>query len=183
MPPPGEPTRVAPGPPEVTQGQAIGAADVFVPDEVVVLAAAGAPASVGGDVARDFNLEPLEQISVALTGDRMLRFRIPDGREVEAVVAALAADARLEGPQPNFVYRPQQGGGLQQAPPDLQYALAKVDIADAHTLANGAGVLIAVIDWASMRAIPILRARSRPSWTCRARRNRRLHRPIRTARR
>ncbi len=36
---------------------------------------------------------------------------------------------------------------------------------------------------ASMRAIPILRARSRPSWTCRARRSRRLHRPIRTARR
>lgn len=144
--PPGGATRIAPGPPEVAQGQAIGAADVVVPAEVVALAAAGAPVNVGGDVARDFGLELLQQTTVALTGDVLLRFRIPDSRDIQTVAAALAADARLEGPQPNFVYRPQQSSGPQRPPSDLQYALDKVDLADAHALAHGAGVLVAVID-------------------------------------
>lgn len=147
LPPPGGPARIAPGPPAVTPGSAIGATDVFVVDEVVALAAPGASATTGSDVARDFGLVLIDETAVALTGDRVLRFRIPDGRDVQTVVAALAADPRVEGPQQNFVYRAQQGSAAKPpSPPDLQYALAKVDLAEAHTLATGAGVIVAVID-------------------------------------
>ncbi len=144
--PPDGPTRIAPGPPAVTPSPAIGATDVFVADEIIALAVTGATATVGIDVARDFGLVLLDETDVALTGDRVLRFRIPDGRDVQAVVTALAADARIEGPQPNYVYRAQQGSSAKPPPPDLQYALAKVGLLDAHTLSTGAGVLVAVID-------------------------------------
>lgn len=144
--PPGGPTRIAPGPPVVAPGSTIAATDLFVADEIVALAAAGATAGTGSDVARDFGLILLGETAITLTGDRLLRFRIPDGRAVEVVVAALSADPRLDGPQANFVYRAQQGASNASAPPDLQYALAKVDLASAHAMATGVGVLVAVID-------------------------------------
>ncbi|NJM33374.1 MAG: S8 family serine peptidase [Rhodomicrobium sp.] len=75
-------------------------------------------------------------------------YRIPDGRAVQTVVAALQGDARIGRPQPNYYYG-VQAETVASAPglaPDLQYALAKLDIRAANRVATGRGVRVAVID-------------------------------------
>ena len=58
----------------------------------------------------------------------------------------LAADASIRSVQPNFRYVLQdQAAAVIEGDP-AQYALAKLRLPQAHTLARGAGVTIAVID-------------------------------------
>jgi hypothetical protein len=84
----------------------------------------------------------------------MLRWKIPDQRSVPAVIRSLEAERIVLAAQPNYVYQLQQ----QRAPNDEptaalvpdgdpgQYALAKLRLREAHELAKGEKVLIAVID-------------------------------------
>ncbi len=107
-----------------------------VRDEVLATLTA---ASTNGDddaIARDQGLVAVEQVQVSLLDLRVVRFRIPDGRSVIDVVAALAADARVISAQPNYYYRRDDGDA--ETPTDaLQYALAKVDLDTAHVKARG----------------------------------------------
>lgn len=145
MPPPSGPARIAPGPPPRPDPLTLTTADVLVPAEIVATLPSATPQSIEDDVARDFNLVLLQRTDIALTSERLIRYRIPDGRAVGAVIAALAADARLGAPQPNLVYR-NQGGRDAAVPADLQYATQKVELAAAHELARGKGAVVAVID-------------------------------------
>jgi subtilisin family serine protease len=81
---------------------------------------------------------------LALTGTTFFRWRIPDRRSVRAVIRALEADRLVASAQPNYLYRMQQSaaGGDGGA----QYALAKLHLLQAHTLATGKNVRVAVID-------------------------------------
>lgn len=115
----------------------------FVPDEVLAVIAVATPESVEMDAAARFNLVILERSTLPLLSQRVVRFRIPDGRLVNAVAAALANDATIGTAQPNFIYRPQQ---ISPSQPSLQYAVAKVDLAGARTMAVGRGAIVAVID-------------------------------------
>jgi hypothetical protein len=144
LPPPSGPPRIAPGPAPRPDALALSAADATVPAEVVATLPSSAPTSLEDDVARALNLQLVERLDVALTAERLVRFRIPDARTVDAVVTALGGDARLTGPQPSVVYRNQGGGGA--APADLQYAVAKVELPAAHLMARGDGAVVAVID-------------------------------------
>ena len=144
LPPPSGPARIAPGPAPRPDALAISAVDTTVTAEIVATLRAATPQAVEDDIARDFNLVLLERLEVILTEERLVRFRIPDARTVDAVVAALGGDARLAGPQPNFVYRNQGGGSA--TPVDLQYAARILELPAAHLIANGNGVLVAVID-------------------------------------
>ncbi len=119
------------------------ATDVTVRAEVVAVLPASAPTAIEEEVARTFNLVLIERISLTLTGERLIRFRIPDTRTVDEVVSALGSDGRLTGPQANVVYR-NQGSGAALG--NLQYSVAKVDLPEAHAFARGAGVVVAVID-------------------------------------
>ncbi len=145
LPPPSGPVRIAPAPPPSPFGRALTAADPFAPDEIVGTLNATSPTSIDDDVAAAFNLVLIERSVLELTGDRLVRYRIPDGRDVQDVVAALAIDARVASPQPNYVYV-RQGGGTSSFPADLQYAPLKIELAAAHEVARGAGVLVGVLD-------------------------------------
>jgi subtilisin family serine protease len=73
-------------------------------------------------------------------------FRITDRRSVATVSRELAADVNFHSVQPNFRYVLQdQGAALTEGDP-AQYANAKLRLPQAHGLANGANVIIAVID-------------------------------------
>lgn len=143
--PPSGPVRIAPAPPLRPPGQTVTAADVFVPDEIVGTVGGTTPTSIDDEVAAAFNLVLIERAVLALTGDRLVRYRIPDGRDVQDVVAALVIDARVAAPQPNYVYV-RQGGLASSVSKDLQYAPAKIELAAAHEVARGAGVLVGVLD-------------------------------------
>lgn len=121
----------------------------FVPDQVLVLVEPEAPESLEDEVAESFNLELVDRWSLEFLGTRLVLFRIPDGRAVEAVVALLQADARIGDPQPNYHYANQSGPSPSHehgAALELQYALAKLDIGRAHTITKGDDVMVAVID-------------------------------------
>ena len=129
---------------------------VFVPDEIVVTVAIAAPQTIEDGVAQRFNLQLLERTPLPLLGERVIRLRIPDSRQVPAVVASLAAETALGVRQPNYIYRQQQGAPTP-AFGDLQYALMKVGLsANVATAAGGKGAIISIIDTGVDRSHPDL---------------------------
>jgi subtilisin family serine protease len=97
-------------------------------------------------LARRHGLARLESQNFPLVGATIGLFRITDRRSVEAVRRELAADAGVRSVQPNFRYVLQdQQPALTEGDP-AQYAVAKLRLPQAHRLAHGANVTVAVID-------------------------------------
>ncbi len=97
-------------------------------------------------IARRHRLTRLETQDFTLTRRRIARLRINDGRPVATVIRSLQAEARILGAQPNYLFAVQQGAAATTAAGPAQYSLAKLRLTEAHALANGASVLVAVID-------------------------------------
>ena len=140
------------------------------PDEVVIELPNTIPAATIDSVQRRHRLTRLESQTVTLTGTTFYRWRIPDRRSVAVVVRALEADTRIASAQPNYRYTLQQDSAPKAEPaalsPDtpagpattlqsfeikakidpLQYAVLKMRLNEAHSLAKGDNVLVAVID-------------------------------------
>jgi subtilisin family serine protease len=160
--PPAGPVRVPPPPsilPPQRPAQGSGSPPVvvqqpeYVADEVLITVATAALPQIEADLAQSFNVVILERVPLPLIDARLVRMRIPDGRDVPAVVAAISADPRVGQAQPNFLYR-QNGDAAAKAGPvaaagsllGLQYALTKLGTVEAHRFARGQGSRIAVID-------------------------------------
>jgi subtilisin family serine protease len=154
-PPPAKPAaaarRAAPPPPARTP-----AAPDHVPDEVVFELKPDISEAELAGVLRRFALTPLARHDLALLGTSIQHARIPRGSQVPTVVRQLAADPRVASAQPNFVFDGQAETAPEAAPeapaaasPELaaaQYAPARMKIPEAHRLADGKDVLVAVID-------------------------------------
>jgi Subtilase family len=98
------------------------------------------------ELARRHGLVRLESQKFPLLNATIGLFRIADGRSMQVVSRELAADAGFRLVQRNFRYVLQeQKTPLSEGDP-AQYALAKLRLPQAHTLAHGANVTIAVID-------------------------------------
>ena len=117
------------------------------PGEVVVQLAAGSPQTREDELARDYNLAFVVSETNTLVDRRIVRYQFGGQRTAATVAAALAADPRVSGAQPNWRYRVIQGAPNQaSASASLQYASVKLGLADAHVIARGRGVKVAVID-------------------------------------
>jgi hypothetical protein len=116
----------------------------LVPDEVLIAVddAAG-PAQVEA-LQRRLRLARLEQQTFALTGTTIYRWRIPDRRSVAAVVRAAERETAVAAAQPNYLFTLQDEARPAGEP--AQYALAKLNLPQAHALAKGDDVRVAVID-------------------------------------
>src|SRR5271168_4204274 len=97
-------------------------------------------------LARRHGLRRIGSQSFELVGATIGLFRITGGKTMEAASREFAGDGSVRSVQPNFRYILQdQNAGLSGG--DLaQYALSKLRLAQAHALADGANVTIAVID-------------------------------------
>jgi len=128
----------------------------LVPDEVVIEVSNTATARQITALQRRFRLQRIESHRFALTGTTFFRWRIPDRRSVASVIRALERDRLVASAQPNYLYKMQQSapdaGGIGGA----QYALAKLHLPQAHTIATGQDVRVAVIDSAVDLASPEL---------------------------
>jgi len=119
----------------------------YLPGQIVAETAAMPDAQLAA-LARRHRLRRISSQDFPLTGSTVSLFRIVGQRPVEQVQAELRADAAVRSVQPNFRYVLQD----QKTVPAVaegdpaQYALAKLRIPEAHTLANGKGVVVAVID-------------------------------------
>ncbi|TGN90362.1 peptidase [Bradyrhizobium yuanmingense] len=99
------------------------------------------------ELARRHGLTRLASENFPLIGATFGLFRIADGRPYETVRREFAADGSVRSLQPNFRYvlQDQKSSAAAEGDP-AQYALAKLRLPQAHTLAHGANVTIAVID-------------------------------------
>src|SRR6266404_5885548 len=98
------------------------------------------------ELARRHGLARLESQNFPLVGSTIGLFRVTDRRPVETVSRELATEASVRSVQPNFRYVLQdQKAALTEGDP-AQYANAQLRLPQAHTLAHGMNVTIAVID-------------------------------------
>ena len=119
----------------------------LVPDEVVIEVANSVSPQQINALQRRYRLTRIESQTFQLSGTTLFRWRIPDRRSVAAVVRVLEADRVVASAQPNYLFTLQQVEGKAVAEGDAaQYELAKLRLPQAHTLAKGDKVLVAVID-------------------------------------
>src|SRR5271169_768497 len=112
-----------------------------VPNEIVVEIDGAADA-----FARRQGLTLLESQNFPLIGATIGLFRITGSKTVETAGREVRTDSTVRSFQPNFRYVLQdQNTELTEGDP-AQYANAKLRLPQAHTLAHGANVTIAVID-------------------------------------
>ena len=99
------------------------------------------------ELARRHGLSRIASENFPLIGATFGLFRITDGRPFETARREFAADGSVRSVQPNFRYvlQDQKAGTPTEGDP-AQYALAKLRLPQAHTLAHGANVTVAVID-------------------------------------
>src|SRR5690242_10232174 len=119
----------------------------LVPNEVVIELTGNPSQQTVQALARRHGLIRMESQRFPLTGSTLYRWRIPDRRSVATVVRQLENDASVRSVQPNYVYSLQQAasGSTREGDP-AQYALTKLDLPEAHGIATGENVLVAVID-------------------------------------
>ncbi len=117
----------------------------LVPDEVLIAVGNNATPAQIEALQRRFRLAPIEQQSFQLSGTTLYRWRIPDRRSVTNVVRALERESVVASAQPNYLFTLQQDTA-KPAGDDTQYALAKLHLPQAHALAKGNDVRVAVID-------------------------------------
>jgi subtilisin family serine protease len=155
VPPPTPPSKVAQRPPSSPAVPPASAESRFVPDEVLFLVRNMVPLSAVEDIARSNGLTPLSLQNLDLIGSTLFRHRIADRRRVEDVVRALEQDVRIASAQPNYVFR-LAGDQALNSMSSLQYSVPKMQLPEAHRLATGHGVKVAVIDSGIDRAHPEL---------------------------
>src|SRR5882762_2861681 len=97
------------------------------------------------ELARRHRLERIGSQNFPLIGATIGLFRIVDRRTVEKVGRELTADG-VRSVQANFRYALQDQKTAMTEGDPAQYALLKLRLPQAHTLAHGADVTIAIID-------------------------------------
>ena len=121
----------------------------FVPDEIIVEFAPGATPQAIDRLARRYNLTRLESQSFPLIGSTFYRWRIARGRSVPNVVGVIEDERIVASAQPNYIFTLQQEAASAAAAARgdaAQYVLAKLQIEEAHQVATGKNILVAVID-------------------------------------
>ncbi|CAN7717852.1 S8 family serine peptidase [Bradyrhizobium sp. LjRoot220] len=126
----------------------------YVPSEVVVEVANTMNSQQIDTLAQRFRLANLETFNFQLGGTTLVRLRIPDARSVTTVVRALETDASVLFAQPNYLYAlieqksavAATGSGEGDPGQYMLDMLEKMRLREAHQLARGNKVLVAVID-------------------------------------
>ena len=98
------------------------------------------------ELALRHGLARLQLQNFPLVGATIGLFRVTDRRSVETASREFATEASVRSVQPNFRYLLQDQKAAPTEGDPAQYALAKLRLPEAHTLAHGANVTIAVID-------------------------------------
>jgi len=119
----------------------------FVSNEIILDIPANVPTGTLDDIASRHTMTRVETTTLALTGRTLHRWRIDSGGSPEAMIRNVCGSepARVvAGAQVNFLYVLAQ---QETAPVNAeQYAPQKLELPEAHRLATGSRVPIAVID-------------------------------------
>jgi hypothetical protein len=121
----------------------------FVPDEIITEFSANTSPQTINRLARRLDLTQLESQSFPLIGASLYRWRVGGGRSALSAVSELESQGAVASVQPNYMFSLQEDAaqpadGTQGDP--AQYVLSKLHIDQAHQIATGKDVPIAVID-------------------------------------
>ena len=99
-------------------------------------------------IAARHDMTRLESVTLALTGRTLQLWRINSGVSVPSMITRMASEpqsqSQVVGMQPNYLYRLAQAEQIPIAAD--QYAPQKIDLPEAHRLARGNRILVAIID-------------------------------------
>ena len=134
----------------------------YIPDEIVAELRVSDQQLT--NLLNRFRLALLETRRIPLINTTFYRLRILDGSTVPAKIRALEGDGSVRTAQPNYLFAMVQAEqvGVQAGAPAAdsadaaQYAITKLRLGEAHTLARGDKVLVAVIDSGVDLTHPIL---------------------------
>jgi hypothetical protein len=124
----------------------------YVPDEIVVQLNGNPSQRVIDGLARRYRLTRVESQNFGLLNATLYRWHITNGRSVPAVIADLATNRIVAWVQPNYLFSLQENSAQdsteskQEEADASQYAVAKLHLTEAHGLAKGDNVAVAVID-------------------------------------
>jgi subtilisin family serine protease len=118
----------------------------FRASETVVEFSPRTPLAVIEGIRIRHRLVEVESAQLALLGDAFRLWRAPDGRAAPALIRELGAEPQVANVQPNYVYALQDDAGAKGPASFAQYALRKMRVDAARSLATGDKVLVAVID-------------------------------------
>ncbi|WP_336485882.1 S8 family serine peptidase [Methylobacterium nigriterrae] len=154
-PPVRRPPLPAPTPPPARAVAAAAEEPGTVPGEVLLTLRGDAPERALPAILRREGLVLVSSDRFALVPETIHRVRIRDGRGVESVVSALGRDPQVASAQANHAYALVQDGSAPMFAA-AQYAPGKLRLAQAHHVATGRDVTVAVIDSRVDQAHPAL---------------------------
>lgn len=121
----------------------------YVPDEVITAFAPNATPQAIEQLARRHNLTQLESQNFSLGDNTFYRWRINGRRPVVDLIGALEDERLVTAVQPNYLFTLQEDAAKMPAEtPNYagQYVLGKLQVEQAHRVATGKNILVAVID-------------------------------------
>jgi subtilisin family serine protease len=111
-------------------------------ETVLVQLEADANAGLAEEIALAHGMEVAGQLSLSLMPVQFVRYRLPAEQSVPEAIAALSFYPGVLAASPNYLY----GLTGSAATNSIQYAPAKIRVDEAHRIAKGRDVLVAVID-------------------------------------
>jgi hypothetical protein len=130
----------------------------YLPDEVVIQLAANGADQTARSLVQRFRLAQVDSFDIPGANTRLYRWRLLDrSRTAPQVVRAIAAERSTVSVSLNYIMRLYGEPATEIAPPLEQYALAKMQLPQAHVLARGGDVLIAIVDGGVDASHPELR--------------------------
>jgi subtilisin family serine protease len=116
----------------------------FVPNEVILDVPPSVPEGQLNAIAARHAMTRMETQTLRLSGRRIFRWRIDGGTSVADMIRGMSRESQVAGAQPNYLFALAQES-LPQMNAD-QYAPERLNLPEAHKLATGSRVLVAVID-------------------------------------
>ncbi|HEY1736080.1 MAG TPA: S8 family serine peptidase [Methylovirgula sp.] len=117
----------------------------FLPTEILVVFRAGTTEAQISAFAKHQKLDRVQVRNLSLIGIRVERFHFAPGRNVIDVLSASARAPQVAMVEPHYVFSLQQDAPKPQ-PANLSYTDGLLHLSEAHKVATGRGVRIAVID-------------------------------------
>jgi subtilisin family serine protease len=116
----------------------------IVPNEVILDIPSTVPAQTLDQIAARHGMTRIETTSFRLTGRTMHRWRLNGGGSVQDMIRDIGGERQVAGAGANYLYALAEEQTV--AANGDQYAPQKLNLAEAHRLAKGNRILVAVID-------------------------------------
>ena len=119
----------------------------FISNEMIVHVGADVSPQALDAAARRLGLTQIGSQNLALSGGRLVHFRVVNGQVADAVRMLEAEKIGIA--QPNYIFQLQQDAHVSAPLPKgdpAQYVIDKLHLHDVHGIASGANVAVAVID-------------------------------------